>query len=328
MSRTPARRCLACLALSLLLSSCGGGGTAGDATDTVRGPAGPGEEAQAAPDPVLDAPGTGRSRGVVYTALESVAPMRFVAIDGGEFTMGSPEWEEGHQPWEGPRHRVRVEPFLIARTEVTEDHWRTVLPGEGGGSGSPLPMAGILWCDALRFANALSLAEGLEPAYGGVAGCAPDREGEVTWDTEANGFRLPTEQEWEYAARAGTSTRYWAGERVEDVLRVGNLDASGSSTIPVAQKADNPWGLYDVHGNVWEWVWDPFRLYSDGSLATPVVARNGERRVLRGGGFWHGSLRGARSASRHALLEGRPGRDWCRDTGVRLALDGIPEVDP
>ena len=327
MSRACARRCVVCLALALLLPSCGGGEPAGGAADAV------GEAVSAAPDPVLDARGTGQSRGVVYTALESVAPMRFVGIGGGEFTMGSAESEAGHQPWEGPRHRVQMQPFLIARTEITEDQWRIVLPEEGGGSddplaGSPLPVAGIQWCDALHFANELSRAEGLEPVYGGVAACAPDGDGEVTWDPEANGFRLPTEREWEYAARAGTTTRYWAGDRAEDVLRVGNLDASGNARIPVAQKADNPWGLYDVHGNVWEWVWDPFRLYEDGSGATRWVARNGERRILRGGGYWHGSLRGARSASRLATLEGRAGRDWCSDVGFRLALDGIPEVGP
>ncbi len=305
---------LALLPLAALAVGCGERGAAPGVVPTAAA-----EETRRV-DPVLDAPATGDAGGVVYTALADRAPMRFVSLSGGEFTRGSDPAEQGHQPWEAPRHRAAVEPFLIAETEVTEAHWQAV---RGGTGGDARPRGSVTWCDAVQFANALSRVEGLTEAYSGAQNCAAG--GAVTWLPGADGFRLPTEAEWEFAARAGTATRFWSGDTDDDLLRVGAVDRNAADREPVGRKAANAFGLYDVHGNVWEWVWDPFVLYGDEPVPAPELAPGGARRVARGGGYWHGSVRGARAASRNAMLEGRAGRDWCRDIGLRLARTAARE---
>ncbi|MCA9542479.1 MAG: formylglycine-generating enzyme family protein, partial [Myxococcales bacterium] len=128
-------------------------------------------------------------------------------------------------------------------------------------------------------------------------------------------YRLPTEAEWEYAARAGTTTRYWSGDTKADLARVGWYDKnSGGKTHPVAQMAANPWGLFDVHGNVREWCVDWLGNYPAEPQTDPLGAPRGEDRVVRGGSFGD-SADGARSAGR---VRWRP---WFRDghVGFRLA---------
>jgi formylglycine-generating enzyme required for sulfatase activity len=309
-----------------LASGCGATGDGASPAGDSRS-AGGGKDAW---DARLQPSATGTSEGIAYTALTSTAPMGFVSLTGGEFVMGSSDSEPGHQPWEAPRHLAAVEPFLIAETEVTEAQWRAV--SEGGGASRTAgrdrqPRRCVMWCDAVRFANALSRLEGLAEAYAGTEGCASGGVSAVTWNSDADGFRLPTEAEWEFAARGGTTTRFWSGDEEDDLLRVGFVDCNAADRSPVGRRSANPFGLYDVHGNVWEWVWDPFALYQDGGVQAPEIASFADRRVARGGGFWHGSIRGARSASRNAMLEGVADRDWCRDIGLRLALDGPPKQE-
>jgi len=127
------------------------------------------------------------------------------------------------------------------------------------------------------FANKLSAMDGLTPAYGNASSC-----GSVTWNRAANGYRLPTEAEWEYAARAGTRGVYAGGELDAVGWYYGN---SGSSTHPVARKQANAWGLYDMTGNVWEWTWDWY-VETLGAATDPEGALSGVHRVSRGGNWW------------------------------------------
>ncbi|SFM97522.1 Formylglycine-generating enzyme, required for sulfatase activity, contains SUMF1/FGE domain [Pseudonocardia ammonioxydans] len=173
-----------------------------------------------------------------------------------------------------------------------------------------LPAAEITWWEAVQHCNARSLREGLTPAYT-VRTSDPDTDTDsytdtdtVTWDRSADGYRLPTEAEWEYACRAGTSgPRY--GPLDEIAWYRGN---SGERPHAVGTKAPNPWGLYDVIGNVWEWCWD---------LYDPQVY--GTYRVLRGGGWFdeHWSCRASVRRRSHPTLR-------IDDVGLRLARTVAP----
>lgn len=181
-----------------------------------------------------------------------------------------------------------VAPFAIAEHLVTVDLYTRV----AGGPDARRPVTDISWFDAVRFCNALSVRDGLRPAY------AVDGE-DVTWDRSADGFRLPTDAEWEHACRAGTGgPRYGP---LDDVAWYrGN---SGERIHDVGAKAPNPWGLSDVLGNAWEWCWD---------LYDPEVY--GSYRVLRGGGWFdeHWSCRASVRRRSHPTLR-------IDDVGFRLA---------
>ena len=217
-------------------------------------------------------------------ALAGVAPMAFVRLSGGEFTMGSPDDEPGHQEDEGPRHRVRVSTFEIAVTEVTQRQYREVTgqaPSDCDyGCGDDYPVQRVSWLDAARFLNTLSEKEGRTRCY--------TIEGDtVTWeDPHCSGYRLPTEAEWEYAARAGTTTAWSFGDDAEKADPYAWTSSNAENTTrPVGTSAENPWGLWDMHGNVWEWGWDGYSSYTSLSLSDPSGTGTGDRRVLRGGSF-------------------------------------------
>ena len=122
------------------------------------------------------------------------------------------------------------------------------------------------------------------------------------------GYRLPTEAEWEYAARAGSETLFWSGDTLEDLARAGWFQGNGAvdgqiQTHPVAQKAANSWGLFDVHGNVWEWVHDGYGPYPDAAQVDPLGPRASNQRVIRGGDVFD-DLTGTRSAARAGFPHG------------------------
>jgi len=162
---------------------------------------------------------------------------------------------------------VEVAPFLLAATPITQGRYAEVTGlRPSAADGDQLPVEGVAWWDAVRFCNALSRREGLMPAYR----LHGDDEA-VEWDTSADGYRLPTEAEWEHACRAGTTeARY--GPLDEIAWHRGNSD---ERIHDVGGKQPNRWGLYDMLGNVWEWCWDVYDAEVYGSY-----------RVLRGGGWF------------------------------------------
>ncbi|MFH0904892.1 MAG: SUMF1/EgtB/PvdO family nonheme iron enzyme [Methanobacteriota archaeon] len=208
--------------------------------------------------------------------------MEFVLIPAGEFDMGSPAGEKDRGSDEDPIHRVKISnAFYMGKYEVIQKQWREVMGSNPSYfKGDNLPVEQVSWNDAQEFIKKLNEKEGV------------------------NKYRLPSEAEWEYAARAGATTRYSFGD---DESKLGGyawyFSNSGSKTHEFGQKNPNPWGLYDMHGNVWEWVQDMYHdSYSgapaDGSAWESVwEGHGGSRRVYRGGS-WSGSVRYCRSAAR------------------------------
>ena len=233
-----------------------------------------------------------------------------VLIPAGDFLMGSPRGERvlpgttdditltqahGGASVDETQHQVAItRPFEIGVLEVTAGQWAEIMGSRGRESNNDrFPAAYVAWTDAIRFCNRLSEREGLQLAYRITADT-------IAWDRNANGFRLPTESEWEYAARAGTTGPFWfGGEQDAPYPLDKNLQAAGTWT-------SNPWGLYDVHGNVWEWVWDVFGPYPLGNAVDPAGGAEGIMRVMRGGGAC-GYVSGfCRSAWRLPQLLGGP----------------------
>ncbi len=226
----------------------------------------------------------------------------FVHIPPGTFTMGSPEDEPGRWEEEGPQHQVTLtQGFFMSKYEVTEEWWYQVMGGAP--TTSQLPKVNVSWDMAVEFCNALSIRDNLTPAYE-IHGS----NGNVTWDQSADGYRLPTEAEWEYACRAGSTTAFangpitvpgWECEPLDPVLdAIGWYCGNASMPQPVGQKQANQWGLYDMHGNVWEWVWCGWREYTEDAVVDPVHdVGPGAVRVFRGGG-WLYVAQSCRSAHR------------------------------
>jgi formylglycine-generating enzyme required for sulfatase activity len=229
---------------------------------------------------------------------ERPAPDGFVRIPGGTFTMGSPASEAERYDREGPQHQVTVSGFYMGRYEVTQKEWVAVMGSNPSAfKGDNLPVEQVNWYDAIDYCNRRSQREGLTPAY--------TRNGDkVTWNRNANGYRLPTEAEWEYACRAGTSGPFNTGNNITtsqanyDGNYPYNRNAKGQyreKTWNVGSGTANAWGLYDMHGNVWEWCWDWYGVYASGAQTAPAGAASGSLRVLRGGSWYSyaGSLRSA-----------------------------------
>jgi formylglycine-generating enzyme required for sulfatase activity len=218
------------------------------------------------------------------------APANMVFVEGGTFQMGSTNGQDG----ENPMHTVTVKSFYMGKYEVTQKEWAAVMGSNPSNfKGDNLPVEQVSWNDAIEYCNKLSLKEGLTPAYRGSGNA-------VTCDFNASGYRLPTEAEWEYAAKEGNkdyiSYEYSGGNGVDGVAWYGGN--SGRTSHPVGTKQANSLGLYDMSGNVWEWCWDWFGNYSSGSQTNPTGAFSGTRRVFRGGS-WLNDAASVRSAFRH-----------------------------
>ncbi|WP_378742985.1 formylglycine-generating enzyme family protein [Nocardia brasiliensis] len=213
-----------------------------------------------------------------------------VAIPPGQVTLSD---RRTQRSWS-----VEVAPFLMAAVPVTQEQYAQVTGQRPSSShGDHLPVDSVSWWDALRFCNALSIQEGLTPAYH-----LADEEAE--WNTAADGYRLPTEAEWEHACRAGsTGPRY--GELDEIAWYRGNSD---EHVHEVGGKRPNAWGLYDMLGNTWDWCWDIYDAEVYGSY-----------RVLRGGGWFdeHWSCRASVRRRSHPTLR-------LDDVGLRLARSIVP----
>jgi len=190
--------------------------------------------------------------------------MEFVLIPAGEFEMGSPSGEEDRSVLEGPVHTVKIEKaYYLGKYEVTQKQWREVMGSNPSYfKGDDLPVENMPWIDAQEFVMKLNEKEGTDK------------------------YRLPSEAEWEYAARAGTTTRYYFGNDASDLGNYGwYFSNSGRRTHSVGQKEPNPWGLYDIHGNVFEWVQDRWHNTYDGAPTDGSAWEDGisPYRVSRGG---------------------------------------------
>ncbi len=204
--------------------------------------------------------------------MEDVMEIELVRVPGGTFNMGSSN-SEGYAS-EKPQHEVTVAGFYIGKYQITQEQWQQVMennPSHFKG-GKNLPVETVSWNDAKEFCKKLSRMAGRE-------------------------YRLPTEAEWEYACRAGT-TGYYAGD-LDDIEWYDKN--SRSKTHPVGQKQPNAYGLHDMHGNVWEWCRDWYGAYEAGPDRDPVGPPTGEYRVLRGGS-WINYGHACRSAVRCGLL--------------------------
>jgi formylglycine-generating enzyme required for sulfatase activity len=193
--------------------------------------------------------------------------MEFVRIPAGTFQMGSNDGSDD----ERPVHQVTIsQPFDLGKYPVTQAQWEAVMGDNPSAfTGDPTrPVEKVSWEDVQRFIEQLN---------------ARDHTAGVT-------YRLPTEAEWEYAARAGTTTAYSFGDDPAQLDAYAWYDDnSGDTTHPVGQKQPNPWGLYDMHGNVWEWVQDWYGTYPAEAVTDPQGPDTGSDRVFRGGGWTYGA---------------------------------------
>ncbi|MDR2717239.1 MAG: formylglycine-generating enzyme family protein [Treponema sp.] len=239
-----------------------------------------------------------------------------VYIEGGTFIMGSPAIE-AERDIDEALHQIAVGSFFLGKYEVTQDEYEKAMKETPGNfKGKKLPVESISWYNAIAFCNKLSQSRGLSPAYV-VEGTA------VMWDRNANGYRLPTEAEWEYACRAGTGTPFNTGINITtdqanfDGRYPYNGNAPGAfpeTTMPVGNYPANAWGLYDMHGNVYEWCWDWHADYARDEQTDPTGPASGSYRVIRGGS-WVNSGQALRSASRGVYISG----DGNERIGFRLA---------
>jgi formylglycine-generating enzyme required for sulfatase activity len=293
-----------------------------------------------AADSLVLAKVVGPTEKVVVNSLK----MRLALIPAGKFQMGSPNGEEGRRDDE-TQHAVEItRPFYLGAFPVTRGQFAAFVKDAGykteaeadgaGGAGYDAatrsmrvrdatfswqntgfkqtddhPVVDVSWNDAVKFCEWLSKKEG-------------------------KAYELPTEAEWEYACRAGTTTRYWTGDKDESLKGAANLGdaafkeqvvgASGAPrpwndgfafTAPVGSFKANPWGLHDMHGNVWQWCADRYGPYPDKAVKDPAGAKDGAERVLRGGS-WIPNPADCRSAFRHHHGPSERDQDW----GFRVVL--------
>jgi len=209
--------------------------------------------------------------------------MQFVLIPAGTFMMGTAITEEGDED-EHPQHHVTLsQPFYLQTTPVTQGQWRHLMegnPSSFSNCGEDCPVEHVSWHDAQKFIKKLNQLERIDQ------------------------YRLPTEAEWEYACRAGSTLSFCFGDEETELGHYAWYeDNSQESTHPVGQLKPNAWGLYDMHGNVFEWCQDWYGEYAPEPVTDPTGPSSGEFRVLRGGS-WDGEAGDLRSAYRHRLTPG------------------------
>jgi formylglycine-generating enzyme len=228
-----------------------------------------------------------------------------VLIPAGTFQMGTTGafWDEYYLDDEKPVHTVNISrAYYLGKYEVTQKQWRAVMGTDSSYfKGDNLPVEQVSWYDAVEFCNKLSEKDSLTKCY-------TINGNDVSCNWNANGWRLPTEAEWEYACKAGTTTNFYSGSLtnelcipIDDSLdRIGwYCGNSNYTTHPVGLKEPNAFGLYDMSGNVYEWCWDWYSnpYYTNTTVTDPRGANSGTTRVLRGGS-WYSYTLSCRSSNR------------------------------
>jgi formylglycine-generating enzyme required for sulfatase activity len=214
-------------------------------------------------------------------------PGDMILIPAGSFVMGDPAAVDA------PPKSVAVSAFYLDKNLVTQELYQRLMnenPSRWKGDKNPVEQ--VRWSDAVKFCNRRSEAEGLKPCY--------DLK---TWQCnfDADGYRLPTEAEWEYACRAGAKTAYFFGDSPARLGEYAWFDQnSGGHPHPVGQKRANPWGLYDMSGNLWQWCNDFYKVdyYAEAPARDPRGPAKGETKVVRGGA-WRSSADNCRSGYRY-----------------------------
>jgi len=220
-----------------------------------------------------------------------VAVDDFILVEGGTFNNGTSD--------------VTLSSFYMDKYEITQAEYQAVMgvnPASGYGVGSNYPVYYVSWFNAIEYSNRRSLQEGLTPCYSySTYGTNPDNwpagwnssntnHTNVNCNWTANGYRLPTEMEWMFAAKGGNQSQgytYSGSNSIGDVAWY--TSNSGETTHTVGTKAANELGTFDMSGNVWEWVWDIYGSYPSGSQNNPTGANSGSNRVLRGGSWTDGA---------------------------------------
>jgi len=266
--------------------------------------------------------------------LPGGVPLTLVIVPAGMFTMGSPEGESGRFTDEGPERDVTLSrSYYLGTHEITQGQWAAVYGNNPSGypsCGQGCPVETVTWFEALAFANAVSAIEGLPSCYtltdcSGTPGTGMTCSEATFVGVGCEGYRLPTEAEWARAARAGTTTRFSHGDVLacdddcgscalhdQHMWWCGNNIPSG--TKATGSKTANGYGLFDMHGNVYEWVWDRYGLYPDTDETDPTGPTVGVVRVTRGGSYGYGA-RFSRSANRISAWPTSKGNSM----GFRLA---------
>ena len=223
--------------------------------------------------------------------------MKLVLIPPGEFEMGSPDSDGNVRGDEKPQHRVRItKPFYLGKYLVTQEQWQAVMGNNPSHFNGPKnPVERISWDDCQVFLGKLNTKVGKEKGK----------------------FALPTEAQWEYSCRAGSKSRYCFGDEESGLAEYAWYDKnSGSKPHPVGEKKPNAWGLYDMHGNLWEWCQDWYDGYVKSLTDDPTGPKTGSFRVARGGGGWITGARNCCSAYRDHAAPG----DRNYGLGLRVSL--------
>jgi formylglycine-generating enzyme required for sulfatase activity len=254
---------------------------------------------------------SGSKQGVKESAalaaqIENTLGMKLMLVKPGRFQMGCPPGEKGDDD-EKPQHWVEItQPYYLGVYEVTQGEFRAVMgkdkdpshftPARVGRDTSRFPVDSVTAAEAEEFCRRLS-----------------EREKDKRWV-----YRLPTEAEWEYACRAGTSSQYWSGDGEDALKQVGwyRGNAGGRTHVIGEKNAPNLWGLHDMHGNVWEWCADSRRTYDKRDVRDAVGTTNSDYRVLRGGS-WSNNAGGCRAAYR---VEYNQARARYNDVGFRVCV--------
>ncbi len=221
-------------------------------------------------------------------------------VEGGTFMMGSDSEYESHT--------VTIDSFLMGKFQITQKIWTDIMGiNPSSEKGENLPVSNVSWYDALEFCNMLSIRSGLEPCYIVINRYA-------LCDFTKNGYRLPTEAEWEYAARGGNLSKGYQFSGSNELKEVAFYSSNSKNIKEVGQKKENELGIYDMTGNVWEWCWDSYEKYQKEAVENPRYSDGFYERVLRGGSYRNKSYYCQVSARNNADPDNKR-----NDNGFRIA---------